>query len=212
MHSFRTRIPSQFCGGGVREAFNQALDRTEECFRVIAYPGYHNEKGMTTFSHLHGDQYATFIWFLSNSLYRNTDEKTACDKLLQLNKLLNNVFISYKCGLPDHFLLIHPIGTILGNANYSDFLVVRQGVTVNTAHDKEGNPAPYLGRGLNFGAHAKIFGNASVGDRVSIGAGAMIYQTEVPDDHVVISKEGKVIVRKRKREFCAAQELFNVTI
>lgn len=201
----------RFQGRDADAAFSTALERTEECLKVILLPNYHDVKGNTLFSHLHSDQYATFLYFLGNSLWRQSENKPLCDKLLQLNRVLFSVFISYKCGLPDHFLLAHPVGTILGNAKYSDFLVVFQGVTVNS-YEKEGGPPPQLGKGLFLGAHSQILGNEPVGDYVSIGSGTTVFRQAVPDNSLVVAKNGTVIITPQEKQTCSAQLCFNVSI
>ena len=200
-------------GTDVDAAFRTALDRLEVCLDSICQPGYHNERGECVFSHLHADQYAQFLYYFGNTLWLQSGNRVLCDKLLQLNRVLHNIFISYKCGLPDHFFLGHPFGTILRNASYHDFLVVMQGVTVNTERDEQNNPAPVLGKGLFLGAHAKIIGNKSIGDRVSLGVDSFVYQREVPDDSVVINDgHDSCIIRPRKKPQCKAQEYFNLPI
>ena len=202
-----------FCGNDVNIAFHLALERMEYFISAISHPGYHDESGNATFSHMHADQYVQFIYFLGNTLWIQSENRPLCDKLLQLNRALFSVFISYKCRLPDHFFLGHPIGTILGNADYHDFLVVSQGVTVNTSRDAEGNPGPVLGKGLFLGAHAKIIGSEPVGDRVSLGVDAMVFQRSIPDDSIVICDGGNCCtVRARSHSQCAAQRYFNITI
>lgn len=202
-----------FRGEDVDASFQLALDRMEHCITAISHPGYHDSHGNPSFSHLHADQYAQFLYFLGNTLWAQSQNKPLCDKLLQLNRVLFSLFISYKCRLPDHFFLGHPIGAILGNAVYHDFLVVSQGVTVNTSQDELGNPAPVLGKGLFLGAHSKIIGAKSVGDRVSIGVDAMVFQREIPDDSVVICEGAdRCAVKPRKRETCRAQGYFSVPI
>ena len=202
-----------FTGADVDAAFETALQRTENCFSQISVPGYHDATGNELFSHLHGDQYASFIYFLSNSLWNYSQNKALCDKLLLLNRTLFTLFISYKCPMPEHFLLGHAYGTILGNAQYSDYLVVFQGVTVNTATDAQGNPAPKLGKGLFLGAHSKIIGAEPVGDRVSISVDTMVYNKAIPDDSVVIRDEFDACkILPRKKPQCMAQNYFNVEI
>ena len=211
----RTFFPDRydFAGGDVDIAFQIALDRLEHCMCVITHPGFHDAQGNTTFSHLHADQYAQLLYFLGNSLWHQSQNRPLCDKLLLLNRTLFSLFLSYKCAMPEHFLLGHPIGTILGNAVYGDYLVVFQGVTVNTAADEDGAPAPRLGKGLFLGAHAKVIGSLPVGDRVSIGVDAMVYQQAIPDDSVV-SAEGPNgnTVRPRRKAQCKAQDYFSVQI
>jgi len=202
-----------FSGQDTAAAFELALERCEECFKVITLGGYHDNKGNVLFSHLHGDQYATFIYYLSNSLWNYSENKVLCDKLLALNRALHSIFISYKNNMPEHFVLAHPIGTILGNASYSDYLVVFQGVTVNTSQDDNGNSAPVLGKGLFLAAESRIIGNQPVGDYVSLGVNAMVYQQSIPDNSVVTCKGGNLCnVAVRQKKTCMAQNYFNVQI
>jgi len=175
-------------GGDVEAAFRTALERTENCLDAIAVRGYHDVEGNPMFSHLHADQYATFLYYFANSLWTQSRNKPLCDKLLQLNRVLFSIFIPYSCILPDHFILGHPVGTILlGNTVYGDFLVVLQGVTVGNVN---GSSSPKLGKGLYLGAGAKIIGDCLIGDRVSIGVNALVYKQAVPDDSVVTMRGG----------------------
>ena len=199
-------------GKDVDSAFELGLERLENCFKYLTFPAYCNN-GQTFFSHLHADQYAQFLYYFSNSLWNLSQNRPLCDKLMYLNRVLNNFFFSYKGKLPDIFFLGHPVGSILGNAVYHDFLVVFQNVTVNTSTDENGNPAPVLGKGLFLGAGAKIIGNQTVGDRVSISVDTVVYNQEVPDDSVVITDaDGRTLITKRKKVNCMAQNYFRVPI
>ena len=199
----------QMSGKDIDSAFELGLERTEHCFKCITFPAYSNDKGDTFFSHLHADQYAQFLYFFSNSLWNISENKTICDKVLNLNRLLNGFFLSYKCKLPDYFFLGHPVGAIIGNAVYSDYLVVFQNVTVNTDRKDDGSPAPEIGKGVFLGAGAKIIGNKRIGDRVSISVDALVYDKEIPDDSVVIRKDsGETIIKKRSKDRCMAQNYF----
>lgn len=199
-------------GNDVDRAFELGLERLENCFKYLTFPAYCDGE-QTFFSHLHADQYAQFLYYFSNSLWKVSENKPICDKLMYLNRVLNNFFFSYKGGLPDIFFLGHPVGTILGNAVYSDFLVVFQNVTINTSADADGNPAPILGKGLFMGAGAKIIGNQTIGDRVSISVDTIVYNQAIPSDKVVITDaEGKIVVKERKKPECMAQNYFRVPI
>lgn len=200
-----------FRGRDIDSALAEGLDRVDRCFSHITLPGYFN-KGEALFSHLHSDQYSQFLYFLSNSLWKRSQNKPICDKLILLNKALNGLFFSYKGELPDIFLFGHPVGTILGNAEYSDFLVVFQNVTVNTAPDGNGNPAPVLGKGVFLAAGAKVIGNKRIGDRTSIGVNTLIFDREVPNDSIAFTKDDGSLSIVARRKQCKAQEYFNVQI
>ncbi len=200
-------------GADIDSAFELGLERTEHCFKCITFPSYSNEKGDTFFSHLHADQYAQFLYFFSNSLWEISENKVICDKVLNLNRLLNGFFLSYKCKLPDYFFLGHPVGSIIGNAVYSDYLVIFQNVTINTDQKKDGSPAPEIGMGVFFGAGSKVIGNKRIGDRVSLSVDAMVYDKEIPDDSVVIRGDsGETIIKRRTKEKCMAQNYFRDNI
>ena len=200
-------------GKDIDSAFESGLERLEFCFKHISFPSYCDAEGQTHFSHLHGDQYAQFLYYFSNSLWNISQNQAICDKLIYLNRILNNFFFSYKGKLPDIFFLGHPIGTILGNAEYSDFLVVFQNVTVNTSADENGNPAPKLGKGLFLGAGAKIIGNQPIGERVSISVDTVVYNQAIGNDKVVTTRaDGAVVIADRKKSHCMAQNYFNVPI
>lgn len=202
-----------FKGNDVDAALQLALDRTEYCFRNISVAQYQTENGDANFYHLHSDQYSQFLYYLSNSLWNISQNKTLCDKLIYLNKILSGMFFSYKGKLPDIFVFVHPVGSIIGNASYSDYLVILQNVTVNTSWEEDGSPAPKLGRGLFLGAGAKIIGNKPIGDRVSLGADSVVNQQEIPDDSVVIRQpDGHIVVRPCQKDTCNAQYYFSTPI
>ncbi len=196
-------------GNDIDAALELGLERLEHCFKCITFPSYSNDKGDTFFSHLHADQYAQFLYFFSNSLWNLSENKAICDKVLGLNRLLNGFFLSYKCKLPDHFFLGHPIGSIIGNAVYNDYLVIFHNVTINTDQNPDGSPAPEIGKGVFLGAGAKIIGNKRIGDRVSLSVDALVYDMEIPDDSVVLrDNNGKTIIKTRSKEKCMAQNYF----
>lgn len=194
-------------GTDIDKALEAALERLEYCFKHIKRVAYSDEKGQTFFSHLHADQYAQFLYYFMNSLWKESENKIICDKVLQLNKCLNNFFVSYKCSMPDIFFLGHPIGTILGNAVYSDYLVVFQNVTINTG-DKE--MTPKLGKGLALMSGAQIIGDEPIGDWVTVGVDAVVYKQVIPKNKTVIRNiEGKIEIRDSKR--CIASEIFRIS-
>lgn len=127
----------EFKGNDIVSALNLALDRLEYCYKFIADPAYHKEN-QTFFSHLHGDQFSQFVYYLMNSLWKISENKPICDKLIQLNRMLSGMFVTYNAGLPDIFYWVHPVGTVLGNANYGNFFFCCQNCTVATQENRGG--------------------------------------------------------------------------
>lgn len=193
-------IEEKMWGGGCEKA----LARCDNCFKHIMIPSYRDEKKESCFSHLHRDQYATFLYFLANIIWRQHHEKQLCDKLLNLQSILHNFFLSYKCDMPDLFLLNHPMGSVIGNAKYADGLCISQNVTVNT------NPDLCFGQGVYIGAGASVIGNKPIGNRVSIGTNVLIHNQSIEDDHTCICDGGKMVIRLRKSDKCFAEQIFDM--
>jgi hypothetical protein len=97
----------------LRPSFNLSLERLEFCFSQINLK-YCRENNQVVFNHLYSDQYSMFLYFLSNSAYKNNLNKNVCEKIYCLNKCLNAIDIYFEVELPNIFLLVHPLGTVLG--------------------------------------------------------------------------------------------------
>lgn len=193
-----------------RRAFDEALDRLEFCFKHIKVTGYSVEDGgikHSYFNHLHSDQYSQFLYFFSNSLWKMNGNPDICSKLILLNKELNGCWYSYKGNLPDIFLLMHPVGSVLGykNVKYSDYLVILQNVTINATWE-----LLELGEHLFLGAGCKIIGDGKIGNRVSIGANALIKNPNIPDDYIAYQdiKTGLITQKPNKKEMCFTKEYY----
>lgn len=63
---------------------------------------------------------------------------------------------------------------IHGHAEIGDDCVLRQGVTLGNRYLEKPHEAPKLGKRVNVGAGAKLMGDITVGDDVSIGANAVV--------------------------------------
>ena len=194
---------------GFRSAFELALERTEFCLSKIrggggidnqgnGFRAYKDANNEVCFNHLHGDMYATFLWFLCNSLWTITQNKPLCDKLVLLNKALHGIMATYKCGLPDIFLFSHPQGSVLGTAEYSNYLVVLQNVTVSAALPANGEMIPVrLGEYVWLGANSSIIAS-QLGRGSSLDIGVTVRKMLVPPNSVVEIKEGRTSIRTKK--------------
>ena len=158
----------------------EALDRTEHCFRHIALRAY-CENGRAKFDILHSDQYCSYLYLLANTIYRQEGDLTLASKVFYLNKALHAFNCMYDALLPEIFLLLHSVGTVLGKANYSNYLVVRQNCTIGAV----GYAYPTLGEKLILSAGASIIGECHIGDNVMIGPGCTVFKQDVPNDTLV---------------------------
>jgi len=188
-------------------SFNLALERTEYCFKHIALNSYHH-KGTTFFSHLHSDQYTLFLWFLSNSIWKEYESAEVASKFFYLNKALNGVACMYDAGMPDIFLIVHGGGVVLGKAVYSDFFVCYQGCTVGAIN----GVYPVIGKGVAMAPQSSVIGDCRIGDHVTIGNQALLRNTDLNSGSLYYrhTDTGQHITQQTPKPW--AQSFFNVPI
>lgn len=160
---------------------DQALNRIEYCHSHIKLK-YFQEDSRPIFNHLHGDHMAAFLWFLSNALYIDNPENLTAFKLSYLNKIMHGLDLFCTVSMPDIFLLVHPVGTVIGNAFYSDFLVIYQGCTIGS----KGANYPKLGMHNIFYANSSLIGSSSTDRNVVFGANTSIINTQIKSDSLVV--------------------------
>lgn len=206
MHHFfpdpSSPVPNHF-----KEAFDLAIERTHYCFSYVNLESYCSE-GQTRLNHLHANQYAVFLWYLSNSVWTEFQDQTTANKLYCLNRALNGLSCSYDAKMPRIFVLLHIVGTVLGKAEYSDFFVAGHGCTVGAHH----GIYPKIGSGVAMLPHSSIIGECHIGNRVSLGINASVYEKDVPDNTIVYVDGGTGKVCSKSSPTPWAQHLFNVVI
>ena len=105
-------------------------------------------------------------------------------KLFSLNKALHGLDLFYSVRMPEVFLLVHPVGTVIGNADYRDYLVVYQNCTIGS----EGGHYPHLGEGVVLNSRVSVIGDCTIGDNVVFGANSFILSTQIPSDSIVVGQ------------------------
>jgi serine O-acetyltransferase len=160
-----------------------ALERMSAIVHAAA-PRFFERDGTVWFKHLHSDQWAMFLYLLAHELARAGRSAEVATKLYLLNKALHGIDVFYEVRLPRLFLFMHPLGTVLGRAEYGDYFVVLQNCTVGNV----GGKYPRLGKGVMLCAGASILGPAEVGDDVTIGAGSLIMNTDIPTGATAVGR------------------------
>lgn len=166
----------------------ETLARTEYCFSKINNK-YFNKDGKTVFNHLNTDQYAMFLYFLSNTIWITEKNGELASKVYYLNKTLNSLEVFYEVALPDIFLFSHPIGTVLGRGKYSDYFVCHQGCTVGGNKDLE---YPQIGKGVAMYTGSSLIGRCKISDNSLISIGAILIDKEMPPDAVIFGQHPNV--------------------
>lgn len=175
----------------IERHMDDILQRTEYCFSKVNNH-YFKDGDNVTFNHLHGDQYAMFLYFASNTLYKNNSDITLCTKIFQLNKYLHGIDVYYEVELPEIFLFVHPIGTVLGRASYSDYLLVYQGCNIGSDH----GIFPTLGKHFSIHPGASILGKCKIEDNCKISTGSLIMNKNLKKDSVYIGNTLNFVIKK----------------
>jgi len=162
----------------------QADERIFKCFERIPKK-YFNENGTIYFNHLQSDQYAMYLYMLANHIYTTTKQTDIATKLYYLNKALHSVDIYFTSQLPEAFLFVHPQGSILGRAKFSDYFICYQACTVGCLN--EGIFPTFNGKVILY-AQASVLGDCTVGDNVCIAAGVRVVNTNIPDNVIVLGE------------------------
>ena len=178
----------------LKKSFDHSMQRLEFCFSKVNNKYFRNENRVF-FNHLNGDQYATFLYYLSNTCFKNNVKDDICTKIFLLNRLLNGIDMFYEVDLPDVFLLVHPIGTILGRGEYSDYLVVYQRCGIGSNHDIY----PTLGKNVTLRPGASIIGNCKVGENCEIGAESLLMDKNLEDNTLYVGNPKNYSIYKREK-------------
>jgi serine O-acetyltransferase len=174
---------------------DNALDKIEFCFRHVDNKYYTRKDGKVLFNHLNGDHYSTFLYFLSNIIWLKSEDGKIPSKIFLLNKALHGIDLFYEVVMPDIFLLVHPIGTVLGRASYSDYLVIYQGCTIGSITDMG---FPTIGKNLTMYSNSSLLGNCRVDDNVTIGANSYAVNSKIDNNSVVVGQYPELKIKKKK--------------
>lgn len=182
---------------GLRDAvlrdLDETLDRTQTCINAVRM------WKADEFDYLHSSQYCTFLYYLSNTAWRNREDQSFCTKLFLLNKALNGFDCFYDNALPDRFFIGHSVGIVLARTTFSDYLVLYQNSTVGKNHGR----APVLGEGVVLYPNSAIIGGCRIGPGTIVAQGCSVIDRDTPGDCYVFSNGPEVTFRKPKRNVLA---------
>lgn len=176
-------------------AIGEALERTRSCFLGIEKKKF-RENGQVMFNYLHPDHYAMFLYLLSNTVSRRNRADPLAFRLFYLNKVLHGLDAYHDTELPEVFQFMHPLGTILGHAEYGNYFCVYQGCSVGSDED---GVFPRIGEHVILYAGASVIGDSKVGDNVVVGANAMVLNHDVPANKIVLGGNQHLVIRDNTR-------------
>ncbi|ASU41585.1 hypothetical protein hmeg3_21240 [Herbaspirillum sp. meg3] len=133
------------------------------------------------FHYLHSTQYCIYLYFLSNTIWRNGGDVEVCTKLFLLNKALNGIDCFYEIALPEKFFIGHSVGIVLAKATYNDYLVLYQNSTVGKNH----GVAPVLEEGVVMYPNTAIIGRSHVRKNSILAQGVSVINSDTPGETAV---------------------------
>ncbi len=151
--------------------------------------------GQVHLDHLHGDQYLLLLYRLGHhAALAGPARRGLMDKCYLLNKALHGLDIYPQVSLPAACWLAHPVGTVLGRADYRGPLMTMQGCTIG---NKSGG-YPVIGSHVVLCARTTLLGACEIGDRVCFGAGSLVLDEKIPSDSTVVGRSPNLRVIPRR--------------
>lgn len=179
---------------GLEKAIGTALERAEHCFSQIVLPGY-RLNGHPVFNSSHSDQYAAFLYFVSNTAWKTYGDRELAVDAFRLNKALHGLNCMYDTELPEVFALIHAVGMVLGKASYGNYFVAYQNVTVGTDRGMQ----PAIGENVILFGGSIVVGASELGDGAVVSANSTIINQRVEAGCVAAGSSPDLTIRPRKR-------------
>ncbi len=170
-----------------------SMERTDEC--ISSFIGY-RDRG---FNYLNSWQYATFLYFLANSIFTNSGDDDVPERLFLLNKMISGIDLWYKIEMPNYFSLTHTLGTVFSKAKYGNYSIFYQGCTVGKNNDNY----PTLSDGLVMFPGSVIAGNCSIGENTVVGPGVKIIDQNTPANCFVFQGSANELIIKESNEYYA---------
>lgn len=162
---------------------SRVLEIVYLCFKDIDNK-YFKDSGKVVFNSYHSGQYLSYLYFYSNILSVEENNKNLADRLYYLNKIMHSCDIYHEVMLSASFFLEHPVGTVLGRANYGNNFFAMQNCTVG------GNKGlyPTIGDNVKLYSGAKVLGKSTLGNNVTLAANTYIKDIDIPEGATVFGQ------------------------
>jgi serine O-acetyltransferase len=123
--------------------------------------------------------------------------KVAARIVNEITRILTGVDIHPGATLGRRLFIDHATGVVIGEtAEVGDDVMIYHGVTLGGSGNDTGKRHPTIGDRVTIGAGAKVLGAIKIGDDSRIGANAVVVK-EVPSSAVVVGVPGQIISRAK---------------
>ncbi|MCH3965222.1 MAG: serine O-acetyltransferase [Clostridium sp.] len=115
----------------------------------------------------------------------------------QLSRFFTGIEIHPGAKIGKGLFIDHGMGVVIGEtAEVGDNVTLYHGVTLGGTGKETGKRHPTVGNNVFIGSGAKLLGPIVVGDRVKIGANAVVLE-DIPSDCTAVGVPVRIIYRKR---------------
>jgi serine O-acetyltransferase len=178
-------IGNEFNADLVSSSIEEAVERTLFCINNVKL-WKQNE-----FDVLHSSQYCTFLWYLSNTIWKRSGDTILPTKIFLLNKALNGFDCFFDNNLPEIFFIGHSVGIVLVRNTYRNYLVLYQGVTVG----KSTTDLPVIEEKVILYPQSSVIGKAHINSGSVISKGVNVINQTTPGNATAF-QNGKSLVHK----------------
>ena len=190
---FKNKISSS----KIKKEFNNDLEKSFNSYKKIKTKYYkENIDKNSTDLIFNSDKYCVFLYFLSNEIFKNNQDKSIADRIYFLNKTLNGVDLHYEVSMPEIFYLIHPVGTVLGRANYSNYFVAYQNCTVGTNKNK----SPSIGEYVTMRPGSSIIGKSNISNGCDISINSTIVDKNLTKNSIYFGNPNNFHIKKNLKK------------
>jgi serine O-acetyltransferase len=152
---------------------------------------YSHINGIPAFNSLNTDQYAMFLYIVSNTCYKNFEEANLASKVYYLNKIMHGIDVYYEVMLPEIFKFGHCVGTVLGRAKYGNYFGVMHNCTVGNNLGKY----PTFEDRVGMLVGSKVLGDSYIGRNTIISANTTIIDENIPENSIVFGSSPNLVIK-----------------
>lgn len=130
----------------------------------------------------------------------------------QLSRGLTGIEIHPGATIGTGFFIDHGMGVVIGEtAIVGENVTIYHGVTLGGTSLEKGKRHPTIGDRVTIGAGAKVLGNIEIGADSRVGANAVVVKS-VPENSVVVGVPGQIVKRSQPHKATDAPDLNHASL
>ncbi|MBW1768736.1 MAG: hypothetical protein JRJ65_17025, partial [Deltaproteobacteria bacterium] len=167
-----------------RDDFHQIYEQIRDEHSHIKGKYFRDKRKKPIVNPINLAHYTRLIYYFSRLLIKKNVDRFILDQLFLSIKTRCCIDLFYEFDIKKYFLPAHALATVMGRAQYSDYLVVHQNCTIGNNKRKY----PKLGKGVILGAGSIVLGDCRIGDNVYVAAGALVIDSDIPSNSIAFGQ------------------------